>query len=137
MTDQPATPDLPHPTEPDLRHFGGTGSFFISSHNGGCGFGARAEHGRVHINLADDDGGANTILSPAQTTLAATELLRINGTDLSEFYITEGAYPALYHVPAGSGEGAEGHLVEFTGGDHSLLRVVQAAADHVCGADDE
>lgn len=126
MSGQPTT------TEPDLRHVPIPTGFVIVSARDQRGLAAHTADDQVNFAVADENGeGTHTALTSAQTTLAATELLRITGANLAEYYITEGAYPALHHVPPGS-EGREGHLVVFTGGDDSLLDLVQAAADHTC-----
>ncbi|MFE7462317.1 hypothetical protein ACWFMI_24985 [Nocardiopsis terrae] len=138
MPDQPTITGLARPTEPDLRHHGNTTYFILDSPHDPYALVAAVHNDGITLGIPDEEGdGTNTTLTPAQATLAATELLRINGANLAEFYVAEGGYPALYHVPPGDGEGAEGHLVTFTGGDHSLLDLVNAATNHTCEDTDE
>lgn len=130
MTDQTAAPDL--------RLLPGDTYFCIESADDRQVLVATTEQAGVTFGIADEEGdGSNTTLTPAQTTLAATELLRITGTNLAEFMIIGRDYPALHHIPAGSSESSMGHLVIFVSAGDVLSQIVQAAADHVCGADDE
>ncbi|QVJ00378.1 hypothetical protein KGD82_16590 [Nocardiopsis eucommiae] len=95
MVDQTATPDL--------RHLPIPSGFIIVSARDHRGLSAHTADDRVNVTVADENGeGTHTALTPAQTTLAATELLRITGTNLTEYYITEDGYPALHHVPPGT-----------------------------------
>jgi hypothetical protein len=138
MCDLPTITGLPRSTEPDLRHYGNDIAFFIDSPHDPYALVATTDGDGVTFAIGDDDGdGASTTLTAGQANLAATELLRINGTNLAEFYVSEDGYPALHHVPPGSGEGAEGHLVVFVDAGDNLLDLVSAATGHVCGADDE